>query len=267
MPRPWITPERAKRAISEGRGRGVRIAVLDSGIEVSHPLLRGLVLSDDLAVLGDHVQLQTVAGGGIDVFGHGTAIAGILREMAPEAEIGSFRVLGQHLASRTAIIREGARLAIERGYHIINCSLGCGVLEHVLHYKDWVDEAYMKGIHVVAACNNADFARTEWPGHFSSVVTVNMADTPDDMALFFKRGHLVEFAARGVNVPVPWLDGSLKIVTGSSFAAPRVAGLLARLLSLEPDIAPLGMKALLHHIAQPLTPEVLSPNASARLSA
>jgi subtilisin family serine protease len=118
-----------------------------------------------------------VPGEGRDLFGHGTAVAGIIRAAAPEAEIGSIRVLGESLSARTAIILEGARQAIERGYHILNCSLGCGVPEHVLKYKNWVDEAYLKGVHVVAACNNLDSARPEWPGFFTSVLTVNMART------------------------------------------------------------------------------------------
>ena len=70
-----------------------------------------------------------------DLFGHGTAIAAIIRRIAPEAEIGSFRVLGESLDSRTVIIREGVRQAIERGYHVLNCSFGCGVLEHIFQYK------------------------------------------------------------------------------------------------------------------------------------
>ncbi len=259
--RPWVQPADALHAIQAGRGKGIRIAVLDSGIETSHPDLQKLRLRDDLAVLENGLSLQIGEGSGRDVYGHGTAVAGILHQMAPEAEIGSIRVLGERLGSRTAIIREGARVAIDRGYHILHCSLGCGVMEHVLHYKSWVDEAYLKNIHVVAACNNFDFARTEWPGHFSSVITVNMAETTDDLALFYRPGNIVEFAARGVNVPVLWRDGAHKEVTGSSFAAPRVAGLLARLLSEFPGLRPTETKALLHEIAVPWTSLISAPNA------
>lgn len=259
MSRVWLTPGEAESAIRTGTGRGVRVAILDSGVETAHPALAGLQLRDDIVIVDDGVQLGVAAGEGRDVFGHGTAVAGILRQVAPEAEIGSIRVLGEHLASRTAIIREGARQAIDRGYHIINCSLGCGVVDHVLQYKSWVDEAYLKNIHVVSACNNFDFARMEWPGHFSSVITVNMADT-DDLALFYRPGQLVEFSARGVNVPVPWKDGGEKEVTGSSFAAPRVAGLLARLLSGSAFLPPAEVKALLHQVARPWTPQVQAPN-------
>ena len=87
------------------------------------------------------------------------------------------RVIGSHtesLSSRTAIILEGARQAIDRGYHILNCSLGCGIPEHVLKYKTWVDEAFVQGVHVVAACNNVDFGRPEWPAFFTSVLAVNI---------------------------------------------------------------------------------------------
>ncbi|HEV7866376.1 MAG TPA: S8 family serine peptidase, partial [Chthoniobacteraceae bacterium] len=241
---PWITPEEAWAAIQRGRGKGVRIAVLDSGIEADHPDLGGLELVDDIAVVEDGMKLKVVPGGGRDLFGHGTAVAGILRAAAPEAEIGSIRVLGESLSARTAIILEGARQAIERGYHILNCSLGCGVPEHVLKYKSWVDEAYLKGVHVVAACNNQDSGRPEWPGFFTSVITVNMARTEENGHVFYKPGHLVEFAARGVDVDVPWSGGGTKKVTGSSFAAPRVAGMLACLLSEVPRIPPLQAKAL-----------------------
>ena len=229
--RTWITPDEAVAAIHRGRGRGVRIAMLDSGLETNHPALTGLVLADDLAIVEDGLKLKTTAGKGVDLYGHGTAVAGILRQMAPEAELGSFRVLGESLAARTAIIMEGARLAIERGYHILNCSFGCAIPEHVLKHKAWVDEAYVQGVHVVSACNNHDFSRPEWPAFFTSVLTVNMARTERDDDVFFKPGHLVEFAARGVDVEVLWRDGSAKKVTGSSFAAPRVTAMLACMLS------------------------------------
>lgn len=258
--KPWITPEEAAIAIRTGRGRGVRIAILDSGVETSHPALASLRCIDDIAVVEDGMKLRVEPGGGRDLYGHGTAVAGIIHETAPEAEIGSFRVLGESLSSRTAIVLEGARQAIDRGYHILNCSLGCGILEHVLRYKSWVDEAYLAGIHVVAACNNEDYTRPEWPAFFSSVLTVNMARTAGVDEIFYKPGHLVEFAARGVDVEVPWADGQHKKVSGSSFAAPRVAGLLARLISEVPRIPPLQAKVLLHRLAQPWTPALLAPN-------
>src|SRR5271165_5167679 len=189
----WPTLEQARSYLDSGRGRGIKIAVLDSGIDPTHPWLEGLTLEDDLAILDTGSQLSVVPGEGRDVFGHGTAIAGILRQLAPEARIGSFRVLGEQLRSRTLIIREGARQALERGYHILNCSFGCSREEHVLFYKDWIDEAYLRGRHIVAACNNQDFTKREWPGHFPSVITVHFARCERPDAIFFRRGQMVEF--------------------------------------------------------------------------
>lgn len=283
----WPTLDDARSCLRHGTGRGVKIAVLDSGIEVGHPLLNDLQLADDLAVIEDGLRLTAVSGEGRDVFGHGTAIAGIIRKVAPEAEIGSFRVLGEQLRSRTLIIREGVRLALERGYHVLNCSFGCGREDHVLHYKDWIDEAYLRGCHIVAACNNLDFMKREWPGHFPTVVTVNFgigetsglpsaAGKPSPFAgtlaapsapvgalpeaLFYRPGTLVEFIAPGEDIIVAWLAGAIKKVTGSSFAAPYVSGLLARLISGGSSLSPLHTKTLLQKLASPL-PSQSSPDA------
>lgn len=252
----WPTLDEARSFLRNGTGRGVKIAVLDSGIELAHPMLQGLALTDDFAVIDDGLRLKTVEGEGKDVFGHGTAIAGIIRKVAPEAEIGSFRVLGEQLRSRTLIIREGVRLALERGYHILNCSFGCGREDHVLHYKDWIDEAYLRGRHIVAACNNRDFMKREWPGHFPTVITVNFSGGSGGNgsvsdALFYRPGNLVEFIAPGQDVVVPWLAGAIKKVTGSSFATPYVAGLLARLISGCSSLSPLHTKTLLQKLAIP----------------
>lgn len=263
-----ITPRKARELIQRGTGRGIRIAILDSGIEAGHPALGGLSLRDDVAIVPGGVQLTVIPGEAHDVFGHGTAVAAIIRAVAPEAEIGSFRVLGERLDSRTLIIREGVRQALERGYHILNCSFGCGVLQHVLHYKEWVDEAYVQGVHIVAACNNFDFTKPEWPAFFSSVITANLTRVTDPLAMYYRPGTLVEFAARGCDVEVPWLGATWKKQTGSSYAAPHIAGILARLLEGSSGLRPLQAKALLQEIARPWTGDMLnavadSPCASA----
>jgi len=252
--------EEARKALTNGTGKGVRIAVLDSGIEIDHPEFVSLRLIDDLHVVDSGIQIEVKPGDGTDIFGHGTAIAGVIRRIAPDAEIGSIRVLGERLASRTVIIREGIRQAIDRSYHILNCSFGCRVAEHIFQYKEWIDEAYLKGIHIVSACNNLDFRQPEWPGYFPSVITVNMAQLDNDDTFFYKSGHLVEFLARGVNVTLPWNHRLTREVTGSSFAAPVLTGLLARLISVFPNLTPLEAKALLHRLATPWRKEVNAPN-------
>lgn len=255
----WVRYEEALAALRNGRGDGVRIAVVDSGVEVAHPDLAGLVLRDDVHVIESGVIVRAVPGDGTDLCGHGTAIAGIIRKLAPAAEIGSFRVLDAAIGSKTVIIAEGIRQALDRGYHIINCSFGCGLAEHLPAYKAWIDEAYLKGVHVVAACNNDDYTRPEWPGCFPSVIAVNFGHTDPDV-FYYRGGHLVEFFAEGTDVDVAWKNGRRKRLSGSSFAAPHVTALLARLVSRWPTLPPLLAKAAMQQLARAWEREVAATN-------
>jgi len=254
----WITVEQAREALTTGTGKNIKIAVIDSGIEVSHPDLNGLRLTDDIHVIGSDLQLVVRPGDGTDLFGHGTAVAAIIRSLAPEAEIGSFRVLNENNASRTDVICEGVNLALDRSYKILNCSFGCGVAEHIHRYKAWIDQAYLKGVHVVAACNNYDYTRPEWPGYFPSVITVNYGELKDKEDFYYKPGNLVEFVARGTGFEAAWKGGKRRRMHGSSFAAPHGAALLSRILSIYPDLAPLQAKSLLHQLAKPWDDQAFS---------
>ncbi len=234
--------------LQTGTGKGVRIAVLDSGVDAGHPALAGLRLRDDVTFEREGSFLKVTEDQGGDVMGHGTAIAWIIRSLAPEAEIGSFRVLDGDLRGRTTIIWEAARLAIQRGYHILNCSFGSpGEARFVMPYKEWTDEAYLRRTHIVAACSNEDASLREWPGWFPTVLTVNLADMPHG-TWAHRPGSMVEFVAHGHQVRVPWQRG-WKVVTGSSFAAPRVTGWLARLLSLRPGLSIEAAKEMLRQMA------------------
>ncbi|MCA1963539.1 MAG: S8 family serine peptidase [Prosthecobacter sp.] len=237
----------AREALKNSTGQGVRIAILDSGVNTEHPALSGLQLSDDVMFAPDGPFLKTLPGQG-DAIGHGTAIAWIIHHIAPAAELGSFRVLDGGLRSRSTVVWEAARLAIRRGYHILNCSFGCpGEARLVMPFKEWTDEAYLAHVHVVAACNNDDANFREWPGWFPTVITVNLASMTDDAWLHRPTG-MVEFAAHGHDVELPWLEG-WKRVTGSSFAAPRVTAALAKLLSLRPKMSVEEAKELLRRLA------------------
>jgi len=256
----WPLLEDAQRALVAGRGRGIKVAIVDSGVEVAHPQLAGVHLADDVAIISDDVQLKVEPGGGKDLYGHGTAIAGIIHRLAPEATLGSFRVLDGWLESRTKIIVEGIRLALDRGYNVINCSVGCGVSEHIHDYKAVTDEIYLRRAHLVSACNNDEYTRPEWPGNFTSSITVNMVKTTGDGLFWYKHGNLVEFFASGVGVDVAWRNRGHRNVTGSSYAAPLVSGLVARVLSAMPKLSPSEMKAILQKAATPWTPDLIGPN-------
>jgi len=256
---PWPSPEQARRALGEGTGAGVKVAVIDSGIEFTHPALAGMRVVDSVGVIEEKGRIELRENAGHDVYGHGTGVAGIIHQRAPEAEIGSFRVLDARSLSRTGLILAGVREAIRRGYHVLNCSFGCrGLAKYILPHKSWADEAWLKGVHVVAACSNIDESEPEWPAHFVSVISVGMAYTESD-SFYHRPENLVGFAARGENVDVPWMGGGTQRQTGTSFAAPRISAAIARILSVYPAVPPSVMQALLAEIAEPWREE-LSPD-------
>lgn len=251
---PWVTPGSAAEALRSGSGKGVRIAVIDSGIDAAHPQFTSLAISDHVAVLEDRGHVNIVEEQPTDVYGHGTAVASVIHRIAPGAEIGSFRVLDARNLSRTAVIRTGVHEAIRRGYDILNCSFGCrGLPKFVLPHKEWIDEAYLHGRHVVAACNNTDPREPEWPAHFTSVIAVGVSPEPagGDAAeeLHHHPGEQVEFSAPGENISVAWTGGTTRTETGSSFAAPHVSALLARVLSVHPHLPPAHVLDLLPRLA------------------
>jgi subtilisin len=105
-------------------------------------------------------------------------------------------------------------------------------------------------VHVVSACSNVDIDRREWPSHFPTVVAVNMAHTAAGV-FHHLPGHLVEFATGGQGVQAPWIGGGMKTVTGSSYAAPVMTALLARMLSRTGPMHPVLAKTVLRELAQP----------------
>ena len=110
----WIAPAEAREALATRRGSGVRVAVIDSGIETAHPALEGARVEDDLAIVQKDDGLVVEPGGGTDLFGHGTAVAWCLLQNAPEAAIGSFRVLdARNTAKSQAVCR--AEFAVGQG--------------------------------------------------------------------------------------------------------------------------------------------------------
>lgn len=248
---PWPDHSEIAEALRSGTGAGVKIAVIDSGIEASHPRLEGLSLADAVSLEETGGSIRTLENQHEDHFGHGTAVADVIHRFAPEAEIGSFRVIDARSVSRSHLICAGVREAMRRGYHILNCSFGCrGMAKFILPHKEWADEAWLKGIHVVAACSNAGNDEAEWPAHFASVFGVDMADTAGD-EIFYRPDHLVSFSAKGEEVEVAWINGGIQIQTGTSFAAPRISAHIARLLSVFPETPPSTMYSWLSSVAEP----------------
>src|SRR5260370_32029434 len=91
-----------------------------------------------------------------------------------------------------------------------------------------MEDAYGAGAHVVGAWAHEGLAKREWPSHFSSVISVDMARTDRGDVLFYRPGSLVEFAARGEDVDLLWNNGNRVKASVSSYAAPVASAILAR---------------------------------------
>lgn len=227
-------------------GAGVRVGVVDSGLEVSHPLLAGRVVQS-VAVELEEGEPRVVPDDGADLYGHATACGGIILGMAPEVELVSIRVLGADLRGKGTAFAAGLEWAIEQGIDVLNLSLSSKseLLLQVFH--DLVDRAYFRGQILVSAANNVPAA--SYPSLFSSVFSVAAHGEPDPWRLYYNPAPPVEFGAWGVDVPLAWKDGGTTVATGNSFAAPHVAAMAALILSKHPGLTPFEVKAVLAAIA------------------
>src|SRR5260370_32972408 len=119
-----------------------------------------------------------------------------------------------------------------------------------------MEDAYGAGAHVVGAWAHEGFTKREWPSHFSSVISVDMARTDRDDVLFYRPGSLVEFAARGEDVDLLWNNGHRVKASGSSYASPVASATLTRLISIYSRLSPLAAKELLRLTAEPWSQSV-----------
>ena len=237
-----ITPEWAWGGAD---GSGVRVAIVDSGVDADHPALEGCVdVEEGVALrLGPDGEVEEVRGAHRDAFGHGTACAGIVHDLAPGARVTSVKVLGEGLAGKAAVFLRGLAWCVEQGFDVINLSLGTTREDWALPFHEVCDRAYFAGSLVVTAANNVQ--RPSWPSLLSSVVSVACNTTEDPERFHFNPDPPTEFLARGVDVDVAWRGGQRITGTGNSYAAPHIAGMAARILSKHPGLRPFQVKTIL----------------------
>jgi subtilisin family serine protease len=236
-------------------GAGVRVGIVDSGLETNHPRLAGRVVQSVAVELvdGDPRIVPDESG---DLYGHATACGGIILGLAPDVELVSIRVLGADLRGKGTAFAAGLEWAIEQGLNVLNLSLSSKSEALFPVFHDLVDRAYFKGVTLVSAANNVPAA--SYPSLFSSVFSVAAHGEPDPMRLYYNPAPPVEFGAWGVDVPIAWKDGGSTVATGNSFAAPHVAGMVALIMSKHPGLAPFEIKAILAAIAD--NPRRPTPN-------
>jgi subtilisin family serine protease len=242
LPDAW--PERVTREWAWGgaTGAGVRVCILDSGVEAGHPQVGSVDGAVHVTVEGEETTVAEDEVG--DECGHGTACAGIVRSFAPECELWSVRVLGGGYTGSGAALLAGLRWAVEQGFDVVNMSLSTTKRQFASVLHELADRAYFKRTTLVASAHNMPVESYPW--RFSSVISVGSHEDPDPYVFYANPDPPVEFFARGVDVRVAWLGGATIRCTGNSFATPHLTGICALIRSKHPELTPFQLKSVLY---------------------
>ena len=213
-----------------GNGEGVIVAVLDTGVDATHPDLDGRVLTgwDSMDPSGD---------GRHDPNGHGTHVAGIIAAtvnnslgisgVAAGVTVLPVRVLDASGQGDDDELAYGIIWAVDNGAHIINMSIGGAVPSTLL--EGAIDYAIQRDVLVVvAAGNDGAFANEpSYPAAYQQVLAVAATDSSDRRAIFSNSGPYVDIAAPGSWIVSTWPGGRYQSSSGTSMAAPFVAAAAA----------------------------------------
>jgi subtilisin family serine protease len=227
--------------LAEFSGKGVRIAVIDSGVHAAHPHVGGVAggvgIREDGTTTDDYV----------DRLGHGTAVAAAIREKAPEAEILAIKVFWRTLATDIETLVRAIESAAAQGAHVINLSLGTNEARHRERLRVAVAAAAGRGPIMVAA--NDDGGTRWFPGSLHGVVGVQANWTCD------RHQYAVGFVEdRPVLVTSPYpreIPGvpREKNVNGISFAVANASAFVARALEASPGSDVVNVFATLREAA------------------
>jgi subtilisin len=222
----------AELAWSTSRGAGVKIAIIDSGISLSHP---DLVVAGGINIINSQKSYD-------DDNGHGSHVAGIAAALdnsigvvgvAPEAELYAVKALNRRGIGFTSDIIAGIGWAAANGMQVINMSLGSDSPSAAL--ESAVNEAYSAGIVIVAAAGNSGESAGSnviYPARYNSVIAVAASDIDNNRASFSSTGPEVEFAAPGKDINSTWKGDGYHVGNGTSMASPHTAGTVALMLAV-----------------------------------
>ncbi|MFI6603929.1 S8 family serine peptidase [Nonomuraea sp. NPDC050536] len=234
-------------------GRGVRVCIIDSGLDAEHPAVGGR--AEQYCVRQEIVDgiegWSVVPDAEGDSAGHGTACAGIIRSLAPDCDLVSVRVLGKNLQGNGEALMAALKWAIEQRFPVVNLSLSTRrqVFKERLH--DMAEEAYFSGVTIVSSAHNRPV--NSFPWRFSSVISVGSHGRSEPGYIEVNPTPPVEFFAAGVDIETARPGGGTSRVSGNSFATPHIAGWCARILQRHPSFRTAQLKHVLAAVADNLT--------------
>jgi subtilisin family serine protease len=203
-------------------GKGVKIGIIDSGCDLSHP---------DLKI--QSFKNFTESNSAEDTSGHGTHVAGIIAAqgnnygilgVAPDAEIHIYKALDGSSGTIKGVI-DALKAAIDDGMDIINMSLGTP--SEVSGLEKLCKKAQSKGISVVVASGNSGMQENFYPASYDCCIAVGAIDESMKVAYFTTYGQQLDVVAPGAEILSTYLKGSYAVLSGTSMAAPFVSGCLA----------------------------------------
>lgn len=255
----------------------VMVAVLDTGIDLAHPeyqdrLMPGFdfvnVIDGASEFIGDYLGADEDVS---DEVGHGTHVTGIIAArgahmpigVAPECRVLPVRVLGAMKRGDEVVgaglienINAGVKFAVNKGAAVINMSLGVRHEGGGLPHQEVVDYADHKGVTIVAAAGNDGTEAFYYPGAFPSVIAVGAMDPRGNVSDFSTFGPQVSLIAPGEDILSSFLHEGYAQATGTSHAAPFVAGAVALVQSVArrhgARLAPRDVKKILTDTADRL---------------
>lgn len=254
---PWgvarVDAPSAWNGVPPDLGSGVDVAVLDTGIDLTHP-----DLSPNLAA---GVNLVDPRRPPADDNGHGTHVAGSLAAalngfgvvgVAPKVRLHPVKVLDNQGSGTLSGIIQGLDWCVKNGIRVVNMSLGSP--EGNSTFREAIAQAAEAGITLVAAAGNAgpNPDTVGYPARYPEVIAVGAMTASDSVAAYSSRGPEVTVVAPGDAISSTWPGGGYRELSGTSMAAPHVSGLVSLLLAAEPDLKPAAVKERLQNAAEPL---------------
>lgn len=211
-------------------GKGVKVAVVDSGINYRHSHVRrieggiGLDINEDREIVfSEDIH---------DSIGHGTACAGVIRKIAEDVQLYSIKIFWQRLVTYSELLVNAIKWAIENKMDIVNLSLGTHRKEHISEIQKICEIGYQKKTIIVAA--SMDNGSESYPATFHNVIGVTSDTRCDENTYFYCNKHMVHFFAYGFPLLLPGIPQEHNF-RGSSFACAHITGIVARILEKYPS--------------------------------